>query len=102
MFDAFFKYRLKISKKSEVKAGLGLSYTSGINTYYDSLVVTYFERWEYTHQKKEGYLGVVPSLSYDYAIIRNRFSVGADLRYRKYFGLYSAQIDYGVHLGCNF
>ena len=47
------------------------------------------------------YIGILPRLQYDY-LISGRISVGADLDYRKYFGINYGQFEYGCHIASSF
>ncbi len=102
MIDVSYKYTVRMGRKSEIKAGLGLSCSFGSNTYFDSFSNLPNTYQIYQHDKTEAYLGVVPMVSYDHYLFRGRLSIGADLLCRKYLGMFATQIDYGVHLGCNF
>ena len=103
--DLIVKYKYSLNKKNAIKIGLGISRTSGSSSYVDSIYVNPNPPHDgiiYSHYQKDTYWGYVPTINYDYLLIRNNLSVGADLRCRKYFGLYSVQIDYGIQLAFYF
>jgi len=100
MTDVSYRHVLYESRRSEMKAGLGISCAWGRNVYIDSGTVR--SSFYKVKPKTDAYLGIVPSLSYDCKMLRNRIFVGADLRYRKYFGMYAQQLDYGLHAGVRF
>jgi hypothetical protein len=104
MYDAYAAYKLNGFKKHKVTAGLGASYSWGLNTYIDSIFVdpTNYEARIITHETNYSYYGLLASLRYDYVTLRNRVNAGFDFKYRKYFGLYACQLDYGVHITFNF
>lgn len=97
MIDLLLAYRLNVLKRHKISFGIGPSYTWGKNINDDySLVMPAGKDYN------ASYWGVAPAISYDYVFLRNRLSIGMDLRVRKYFGWPSEQIDYGLHLGVNF
>ena len=104
MYDIYAAYSLNKSKKHKIKIELGTSVTWGLNTYIDTFWVdpTNYEGHFRFHEEKAQYFGIISSLFYDYPILKNRMSIGANLKYHKYFGLYSSQFDYGFHVGYNF
>jgi hypothetical protein len=102
MRDVFVCYKYDRFKKHKIKAGVGVSYTQGINEYVDSVQNSIFEGRIYLHNERHSYWGVVPLLSYDYLCLHRRVGFGADFRVRKYFGIHSTQIDYGAHIALNF
>jgi hypothetical protein len=105
MCDLILTYEFTLSKRSRLNYGVGVSYTSGKNTVIDSIYFNPNPPYDgiiYTQLQNAEYWGIVPVIKYDYLIYNNRISIGADIRCRKYFALYSVQIDYGVHLAFNF
>ncbi len=105
MRDVFVCYKYNKFKKHKIKAGLGLSYTYGINEYVDSVYHNPsppFDGIIFLHDERHSYWGLVPLFSYDYLCLRRRVGIGADFRVRKYFGIHSTQIDYGAHVALNF
>ncbi len=92
-------------KKSDFALGAGVSYAVGTNTYIDTIVCNPDPPYDgiiYSHYVREGCWGVVPFFSYDYMVIKKCLSLGGDLKIRKYFNLYSSQIDYGIHVKIHF
>ncbi len=102
MVDVSYKYAIYQGRKSDVKAGLGISCSYGTNIYLDSVSEIPNNYAIYRHKKTEAYIGFVPTLSYDHYLFKRRLSIGADLHYRKYLSMFATQIDYGLHLACNF
>ncbi len=103
----FYDINLKIQesrgRKNRLYLGFGLSYMHGTNEYFDSVVyLTLYQDQSrtYTHQEKHGYWGIIPMAGYDYMLLKNRVSIGAAIKTRKYFGLVlsSIEIDYGIHI----
>jgi hypothetical protein len=104
MYDAYAAYKLDCFRKHKVVAGLGASYCWGLNTYIDSIIIVpgSIEEYRIRHESKADYYGLLASLRYDYVTLRNRVNAGLDFKYRKYFGLYACELDYGVHITFNF
>ncbi len=105
--DASFDYNYVLNKKSQIKIGVGISYTTGVNEYLDSVVrsaVVPDVSFTYTHKETHSYWGVVPVVSYSYFVFKGRINAGANLKARKYWGLRSSsvEVDYGLHIGVNF
>ncbi len=109
MLDLAIQHNLFAAKRHQFVVGLGLSCAMGYDVtstysippppppgaiFYGTCGFGFGDdRRSVTH------LGAVSSLSYDYHILKGHFAVGADIKYRKYLNLPSAQIDYGVHIG---
>ena len=100
MIDVLVHYRYKFNK-SVITGKLGYSYCWGNNKYalfgYSNGGSTFG-----MYDKDVSYSGIVPQISYDYLLLKGRFSVGADIRGRFYSGRSPAQYDYGIHAGVNF
>jgi hypothetical protein len=104
MIDAAASYRYDKFRRHKFTGGAGISYTWGTNYY---LTHRFFSAYEndyvyYTRKESEGYAGAIIPVRYDFLFLRNRFATGVQGTARKYFGLQSWQIDYGIHLGVNF
>lgn len=104
MLDAAVTYRYDKFYRHKFSVGMGLSYTRGTNYY---LTQRFFSTTEnsyvyYTQKTSKSYAGMVLPLRYDLLFFKNRLAVGAQANARKYFGLQSLQIDYGVHVSVNF
>lgn len=104
MLDAAVSYRYDKFARHKFSAGMGLSYTWGTNYY---LTQRFFSTTEnsyvyYTSKTSGNYAGMVLPLRYDLLFFKSILAVGAQVNARKYFGLQSWQIDYGVHLSVNF
>lgn len=102
MIDLYGMYTVKTTKRAEVNLGIGLSYAWGINNYVDTLYRYLHDVYIEGHDQVDHYWGIVPMASYNYFLWHYRVAVGCDLRWRKYFGFYSSQIDYGYHIIINF
>jgi len=105
MADIFLSYKYRKCIRHSIDVGIGASYYWGLNTYIDTIFYNPdppYDAIEYSKSRKENYWGIVPFVKYDYLLWKNRIGLGADIRLRKYFGLNSAQIDYGIHLSLNF
>ena len=105
MIDLYLSYRYNRWQRNKLSAGLGLSYSQGINTYTDSVFYASGTNVPFgvtSHSQKAHYFGVISSISYDYMLFHNRVNIGADLKGRKYFKLYSSELDYCLHVGLNF
>lgn len=103
MADMSILYRHGLPKKHTISGGLGVSYCWGENEYVDRLFENQpLDQVVYTSFKKVGYWGIVPQLTYDYALLNNHLTVGADIRNRFYVHRTPVQLDYGVHVGVNF
>ncbi len=104
MVDVYGTYDCKHLKRHNIALGGGGTYSLGENTIIDSIVSLPGNQWEEyflyaTHRAH--YYGVIALLKYNYIIIKNRISIGGSFKFRKYFGLYSSQLDYGVNLAVN-
>ncbi len=102
--DVSAYYVLNCSKRQRVSVGVGGTSTWGWNSIIDSMnsYMGYGNPEIYQHVAVKYYYGFISSLSYDYLCFKNRVSLGADLRYRKYFNFYLNTWEYGVHFGFNF
>lgn len=104
MLDLSIAYSEAV-KKNVFTVGVGASRYWGTNIYIDSIYVNPAPPNDaifFTKAKQESYIGLVPFLSYEYLLLNNRFGIGADVRLRKYFQLYSSQVDYGIHISARF
>lgn len=83
--------------------GLGASLTWGKSYYLEQRYFnTSWNSFMYVmREEQETYVGIFLPVRYDLLFIRDRFAVGVQGSARKYFGLQSLQIDYGVHLAVN-
>jgi len=83
--------------------GVGASLTWGTSYYLEQRYFnTSWNSFMYVmREEKETYFGIFLPVRYDLKFIRDRLSAGIQCSARKYFGLQSVQIDYGVHLAVN-
>ncbi len=106
MADFYLLYRIDCFKRHKITAGLGVSYTwGGANEVIDSIYINPDPPHDgiiFTSERNKSYWGVVPSLSYDYLLFKNRVAVGADLKYRRYTRYPFYAPDYGFHIAVNF
>ncbi len=105
MIDFMVCYKLNRLKKYNILLGIGYSKCWGANTYIDSIYLNPGPPYDgiiYAHSTIVLYDGIIAKIAYDYNIFRNRISIGTDIKFRKYFGAYIYQIDYGFHLKLNF
>lgn len=103
MIDIAVSRRWEHFRKHKFTGGLGLSFTWGTNyyldhIYFDNNINDYIYRM---HTEVHGYGGVIVPLRYDYLFAKNRMSIGLQTTARKYLGLYSVQVDYGMHVSIN-
>ena len=102
MADLFLIYKLRILRKHRIIVGLGSSYNWGKNIYIDAFGTIGYSYYVNYSEGPASYWGIVPVLAYDYSLFKNRLSIGADYRWRKYFGQYLLLKEYGAHIGFNF
>lgn len=104
MIDAAANYRYDRFRRHKFTGGLGISYTWGTSYYLTHRFFSAYENnyVDYTRKEREGYAGAIIPVRYDFLFLRNRLAIGVQGTARKYFGLQSWQIDYGVHLSVNF
>ena len=104
MIDVAAVYTYDRFKRHHFSVGAGLSYTWGTNFYVYSKQFNVHNNFEeyIMRTKKEGYAGLLIPVSYDFLFFKERMRMGIQANARKYFGLYSFQIDYGLHVGLNF
>lgn len=103
--DLSVSYIIDYFKKNKIKIGVGLSYTWGKNEVIDSIYTNPGPPYDgiiYQSSKNTSYWGVVPSVSYDYLLFKNRLDLGADVKYRRYFYSLLNTFEYGIHIGVNF
>lgn len=102
--DILVSHKLFSQSKHYVDAGLGLSYTWGINTVIDSITVFpgYHDALIFVHDEPASYYGGVVFVCYNYQCFNNRLALGADLRYRQYRKYLFNALEYGFHIGYNF
>jgi hypothetical protein len=91
-------------RKHLFSSGLGASYTWGTSYYLEQRIYnTVWDSYQYDYrEKKESYLGLFVPLRYDLLLLHNHLALGIQGNVRKYFGLQSAQVDYGFHLSAFF
>lgn len=103
MCDAGLMYRYNRFDKHKIDFGIGASYGWSLNSYVDTLITgAPWEGFLYDYKDKQQYIGIFGIINYDYLFFRNILSAGAGLKYRKYSGFYSPQIDYDFHFSFNF
>jgi len=102
MFDLFIRYRYNRIRKHKIEAGLGGSYTWGINTVIDTIYILPYDDYIIAHREPANYYGITAYVSYDYLCLHNRLAIGYEIKWHRYFGLYSPQIDYGFNVKFNF
>lgn len=105
MMDLFVTYDYVLAKRHKLSIGMGATYCWGKNTYVDTVYYNPeppFDAIMFSKIEPAHYWGMMPVFCYDYMLFNNRAAIGIDLRCRKYFGLYSSQVDYGIHVGVNF
>ncbi len=100
MLDLALNYIFTLSKRHQIKPGLGVSRAWGIDVFPDSLQKSPSSNG--IRRQNDAYWGIVPFLSYNCLILKKRVNIGTDFKCRAYSGLYSWQFDYGVHIGYNF
>ena len=106
-YDIGTSYSFVKRKRHLLKGGLAASFQRGYSGYVDS--IHYYSGGPYPHfegffhyEYKE-YWGYVASASYDLNLLKNWFSIGADVRASRYFNYYNfTQVDVGMHLSVNF
>jgi len=103
MIDLYAGYVLPI-KKHTLSGSIGWSYTYGTNVFIDSFNVNPYNPDEYNlrFDRNVGYHGAMAMISYDYALFRNRFSIGIDYKLRMYHKIYVGYFLSGMHLKVNF
>lgn len=102
MLDLYVFYKHKFSTHHYLNIGIGPSYCWGLNGYLKSyvrasptdVIVQYDTR-------QVEYWGLIPVISYDYILLKNRLNFGVDLRARYYANRPKSQYDDGVHIGVN-
>ncbi|MCD6012965.1 MAG: hypothetical protein K0Q79_2827 [Flavipsychrobacter sp.] len=99
MADLLFIYRYNRFKKHKIDVCIGPSYAYGKNWVYDT---SYYGHVSVAHEERAAYYGITTGIAYDYICLKNRVGLGYNFRWRKYFDLYGAQIDYGLHIKFNF
>jgi hypothetical protein len=104
MYEGYIQYGYSL-RRWRFRAGLGLSYTTGVNSVVDSVYYNPDPPHDfivYDKMKNASYWGIIPEVSIDFLCWRKRLSFGADIRYRKYWGFYFAPTEYGFHAAFNF
>lgn len=98
----FYKYNLPTTRHY-INVGIGISYCWGTNLY-----LKYYKQGTATDRevaydwREEDYWGLMPVITYDYLLFKNRMNIGLDIKGRYYSGRPKTQYDYGVHIGVNF
>lgn len=103
MVDLVGMYRFSSFRRHRLDIGAGLSYAWGRNCYVGTAIQG--APWEFllhTYTKNVGYFGYLGVASYNYQLFDDKMSVGADLKLRKYRGIYSSEVDYCFHISYNF
>lgn len=102
--SAFYK-RAVWKQRLFITGGMGVSYCWGTNSYLEWYMVNPEPPYDITghyYTKDVHYWGVVPQIGGDFFLIKNRLSVGADIRGRFYIDRTPAQFDFELHAGVNF
>jgi hypothetical protein len=102
MFDLYVTYKYNILNKHKIEAGAGVSRAWGINTVIDTVYILPFDNYVIAHEQPASYYGVFAFISYDYLLFHNRVAIGYEFKWRRYFGLYSPQLNYGFNVKFNF
>lgn len=105
MVDAGVFYRFQPTKTNAVNAGINIMYAWGQNAYIDYWLVNPeppHDALLFHTTKKVNYIGIVPNLSYDYYLIKNRLVAGIGARGRYYLQESILQMDCDIHAGFNF
>lgn len=102
MMDFYFTYKYNKFKRHKIMAGIGPSYTWGTNTIIDTFYIYKFDAIVEAHDEPASYYGIQSFISYDYLCLRNKLSLGYQVKYRQYNGLYSPQLIYGFNIKFNF
>lgn len=105
MIDLYVLYRLGISDNGgqKIDFGIGATHNWGIDGYLKSYVQGSVLDAEVIYENvKENYWGIMPFISYNYFLLKNKVCLGADVRARFYQKWPQPQIDYGLHIGVNF
>ena len=99
MYDLYVSYRYNELKKHKINAGAGFSYATGKNWVLDTVYFNppYDNEW-ISHMEQGHYYGLMAFISYDYLCLHNRVAIGYVVKWRKYFDLYSPQLEYGFNL----
>jgi hypothetical protein len=105
MVDAIAMYKHAVTKRHTLSVGPGISYAWGTNVYVDTVFYNTgppYDALVVSSVKIKHYFGLDATVQYDYSLFKSRVNVGVDFKGRKYFGLNSMQVEYGVHTGVNF
>lgn len=103
-FYGFYKYHLS-GRRHYLNIGLGLSYCWGLNFYLEYMSPPHsgINDGQISFLlKNEHYYGLIPSISYDYLLLKNRLNIGLDTRARYYWYRPKPQYDISIHAGVNF
>lgn len=95
MFDVFGKYFLNRGHH-QIDAGIGFSYTWGDNTVIDSIFSYPGHDVVISHNESANYGGVFVLIGYHYYFLHNRLSIGYEINWRNYFGIYSPFLQNGL------
>jgi len=103
MIDLYASYKLNIYNTSHaVSLGFGASYIWGSNSYLESYYVYLFEIHSTSIDKKVDYYATLLNCGYDYTLLNNRLTIGANIRGRFYHQASLTEYDYNLHVGVNF
>lgn len=103
MLDGYFFYKYSIGKRHYVEIGLGITYCWGLNAHLKYYIQASPTDAKAAYEARDAhYWGILPVVSYDYMLWKNRISIGADIKARYYSDRPKAQYDYGLHIGVNF
>ncbi len=100
--DITFSYRYNKFKKDKIMITAGPSLAMGCNVYVNSMHVVNGKTYYNCDYNWESQIGLLSRVSYDHLFLKGRVGMGVHIACRKYFGLESVQMDYGMHLGLNF
>lgn len=95
MGDLFGKYFLNFGRH-QVEGGLGISYTWGDNTVLDTIYVYRLHDVVISHHESAKYAGIIALIGYHYYFLHNRCSIGYEINWRNYFGIYSPFLQNGL------
>jgi len=105
MIDIYAGYVLPIGRHT-LSGSIGWSYAFGTNSFIDTFLVNPANHNDimptFRYETNVGYHGAMAMISYDYALFRNRFSVGIDYKLRMYHKIYVGYFLSGMHLKVNF
>lgn len=104
MADFVYMHKIYKSKKQAIYFDFCITYTHGHNNYVDTTIFlpTNISGYSPKNGQTENLFGFIPAIEYNYSILKNVLKIGLEIKYRKYFMIYTSQFDYGWNLTCNF